>query len=30
MLNAGATVPLVSSVARGVLVDCRIAAYPQR
>jgi hypothetical protein len=30
MLNGGATVPLVSSVGRGVLVGCRIAAYPQR
>jgi len=29
MLNGGATVPLVSSVDRGVLVGCRIAAYPQ-
>jgi hypothetical protein len=30
MLNGGATVPLVSSVGRGVLVGCGIAVYPRR
>jgi hypothetical protein len=30
MLNDGATVPLVSSVGRGVLVGCGIAVYSRR